>query len=177
MSQPTSGCNTWIDNLVSLHDNIDPHAQAARCPAPAFVPQSSSEDLAGMNIDIDKTVPSITQPHSELPLAGGLQQTCDTFPGAVKIFASGVTFMDRFDANQLSNFHSTNLYYPFASCEEWELAAWLLRSGLSMRAIDAFLKLSEVCPIINMFPSSIHWQQDMKTRPLICYCEGASRQG
>ena len=116
-----------------------------------------------MDIDTDETVPPITQPRSELPLAGSLQQTCDTFPGAAKIFASGVTFMDRFDADQLSNFRSTNLYYPFASCEEWELAAWLLRLGLSMRAIDAFLKLSKVCPIINMFPSSIHWRQDMKT--------------
>ena len=163
MSQPTSGCNTWIDNLVSLHDNIDPRAQAAHCPAPVFVPQSNSKDLAGMDIDTDETVPPITQPRSELPLAGSLQQTCDTFPGAAKIFASGVTFMDRFDADQLSNFRSTNLYYPFASCEEWELAAWLLRLGLSMRAIDAFLKLSKVCPIINMFPSSIHWRQDMKT--------------
>ncbi|KAI6002437.1 hypothetical protein F5J12DRAFT_686084, partial [Pisolithus orientalis] len=35
-----------------------------------------------------------------------------------------------------------NLYYPFNSHNEWELASWLLHSGLSMRAIDSFLSLS-----------------------------------
>jgi len=28
-----------------------------------------------------------------------------------------------------------NLYYPFASKQDWEMASWLLRSGLSMAAV------------------------------------------
>ncbi|KAG2101102.1 uncharacterized protein F5147DRAFT_655431 [Suillus discolor] len=37
-----------------------------------------------------------------------------------------------------------NLYYPFTSKEEWEVADYLLRLSLSMAAIDEFLKLSMV---------------------------------
>ena len=52
--------------------------------------------------------------------------------------------MDKF-----GNLHTSNLYYPFASCEEWELALWLLHSGLSMRAINAFLALPKVCSVLS----------------------------
>ncbi|KAG1883389.1 hypothetical protein F4604DRAFT_1677715 [Suillus subluteus] len=34
-----------------------------------------------------------------------------------------------------------NLYYPFSGRKDWELASWLLRSGLSMGKIDSFLSL------------------------------------
>jgi hypothetical protein len=37
-----------------------------------------------------------------------------------------------------------NLYYPFASRDEWELAAFLLRSDLSLASIDSFLSLKLV---------------------------------
>ncbi|KAG0693661.1 hypothetical protein DFH29DRAFT_762430, partial [Suillus ampliporus] len=40
-----------------------------------------------------------------------------------------------------------NLFYPFASKEEWEVADYLLHSSLSMAAIDKFLKL---CMIQNL---------------------------
>ncbi|KAI6146028.1 hypothetical protein BKA82DRAFT_3981096 [Pisolithus tinctorius] len=50
--------------------------------------------------------------------------------------------MDKFNGDQFSNLRASNLYYPFNSHNEWELASWLLRSGLSMRAIDSFLSLS-----------------------------------
>ncbi|KAI6002572.1 hypothetical protein F5J12DRAFT_684197, partial [Pisolithus orientalis] len=57
-------------------------------------------------------------------------------------FGLGPTFMDKFNGNQFSNLQASNLYYPFNSHNEWELASWLLCSGLSMRAIDSFLSLS-----------------------------------
>ena len=38
-----------------------------------------------------------------------------------------------------------NLYFPFASREEWEFASWLLRSGLGLSAIDHLLSLDLVC--------------------------------
>ncbi|KAH9017835.1 hypothetical protein EDB84DRAFT_1245978, partial [Lactarius hengduanensis] len=34
-----------------------------------------------------------------------------------------------------------NIFYPFASRAEWEMAAFLLRSGLAMSSIDSFLSL------------------------------------
>ncbi|KIO02103.1 hypothetical protein M404DRAFT_28061 [Pisolithus tinctorius Marx 270] len=78
--------------------------------------------------------------------------TTDDFEGAAKTFGLGPTFMDKFNSDQFSNLRASNLYYPFNSHNEWELASWLLRSGLSMRAIDSFLSLS----IIQLLNISFH---------------------
>ena len=58
---------------------------------------------------------------------------------------TGKTFMDLFDEDLYAEYRAANLYYPFASQEEWQLASFLLKSGLSMSAIDEFLKLDLVC--------------------------------
>ncbi|KIM56454.1 hypothetical protein SCLCIDRAFT_132585 [Scleroderma citrinum Foug A] len=52
--------------------------------------------------------------------------------------------MDQFDTDSFSSLRKTNLYYPFASQQDWELGSWLLRSGLSLVAIDKFLLLELV---------------------------------
>ncbi|KAG2143329.1 hypothetical protein BD769DRAFT_1297671, partial [Suillus cothurnatus] len=56
----------------------------------------------------------------------------------------GSTFLDLFDADEYAECRVDNLYYPFTSKEEWEIADYLLRSSLSMAAIDEFLKLSMI---------------------------------
>ena len=90
---------------------------------------------------------------SEAPVSDGdLDADIDTsdprfiyeYPGAAKTFGMGQTFMDKFDADQFSSQRNIQLYYPFASRDEWELASYLLRSSLSMAAIDKFLKLELV---------------------------------
>ncbi|KAF8213514.1 hypothetical protein K438DRAFT_1902566 [Mycena galopus ATCC 62051] len=43
-----------------------------------------------------------------------------------------------------------NLYYPFASQAEWQMASFLLRSGMTMRDIDDFLKLQLVCDCLPL---------------------------
>ncbi|KAF8119429.1 hypothetical protein EV363DRAFT_1076614, partial [Boletus edulis] len=43
-----------------------------------------------------------------------------------------------------SFFHRSNLYYPFASHNDWQVANYLLQSGLSMAKIDEYLKLNLV---------------------------------
>ncbi|KAI5993707.1 hypothetical protein F5J12DRAFT_698290, partial [Pisolithus orientalis] len=78
--------------------------------------------------------------------------TTDDFEGTAKMFGLGPTFMDKFNGDQFSNLWPSNLYYPFNSHNEWELALWLLHSGLSMRAIDSFLSLS----IIQLLKISFH---------------------
>ncbi|KAG2098695.1 uncharacterized protein F5147DRAFT_543499, partial [Suillus discolor] len=54
----------------------------------------------------------------------------------------GLTFLDPFDTNEFIKYRNENLFYPFASKEEWEITDFLLCSPLSMAAIDVFLKLS-----------------------------------
>ncbi|KAG1765866.1 hypothetical protein EV702DRAFT_1050860 [Suillus placidus] len=41
--------------------------------------------------------------------------------------------------------HKENIYYPFASLQDWELGSFLLCSSLSMAAINQFLGLELVC--------------------------------
>ena len=52
--------------------------------------------------------------------------------------------MDEFDRDDHATMREENLYYPWASRQEWELASFLLRSSLSMAAIDQFLSLDLV---------------------------------
>ena len=62
--------------------------------------------------------------------------------------------MDVFDQDRFAEIHNTeNLYYPFASYPEWELAAFLITSELSMATIDCFLALSLVSTSI-VLPAS-----------------------
>ncbi|KAG2028780.1 hypothetical protein BDR03DRAFT_1019358 [Suillus americanus] len=66
----------------------------------------------------------------------------------------GSTFLDLFDADEYAECRVDNLYYPFASKEEWEIADYLLRSSLSMAAIDEFLKLSMIQNALHPSPIS-----------------------
>ena len=66
------------------------------------------------------------------------------FPGAGHVFTSGPGFMGWFQGDTNADARSSNLYYPFSSKGEWEIAAFLSRSGLSMKLIDEFLSLSLV---------------------------------
>ena len=102
---------------------------------PAIVPESrsSSTIAADENATID-TSPS----HGDSPFF------TEIYPDASKIFGSGATFMDNFDNDQFFEERRTHLYYPFASKDEWQMASFLLRSGLSIAAIDQFLKLELV---------------------------------
>ena len=57
--------------------------------------------------------------------------------------------MDVFDADEYANQQKQNLYYPFALKQDWEMGLWLLRSGLSMAAIDQFLHLQLASYILH----------------------------
>jgi len=81
--------------------------------------------------------PSVDSEHREL------------YPSAARVYGKGHTFMDVFDADPHADKREENLYYPFASKQDWEMASWLLCSGLSMTAIDQFLRLQLVSRILH----------------------------
>jgi len=72
----------------------------------------------------------------------------EMYPGAAQTFGRGETFMNKFDADRHAENRHKHPYYPFASKGEWELASFLLRSDLSMNAIDKFLKLDFVSNLL-----------------------------
>ncbi|KAG2108289.1 hypothetical protein DEU56DRAFT_874535 [Suillus clintonianus] len=65
----------------------------------------------------------------------------ERFRNAAKVYRRGQTFWDRFNMDPYSAYRKDNLYYPFASRQDWELGSFLLCSSLSMAAIDEFLEL------------------------------------
>ena len=52
--------------------------------------------------------------------------------------------MEGFHADEFSEERSQNIFYPFSSKGEWQLASFLSRTGLSMRFVDEFLSLDLV---------------------------------
>ncbi|KAJ3780208.1 hypothetical protein GGU10DRAFT_321886 [Lentinula aff. detonsa] len=63
------------------------------------------------------------------------------FPEAARIEFIGQTALDEFNDDRFATERQTNLYYPMANRNEWQLASWLLNSDLSMSQIDEYLKL------------------------------------
>ena len=80
---------------------------------------------------------------SDPPIAVDDGPFVEEYEGAAKEYWTGVTFMSEFDRDQHAG-RVENLYYPFASKDERELAAFLPRSDLSTTSIDALLSLKLV---------------------------------
>lgn len=87
-------------------------------------------------------------PHGEI-----FKETYSGLAGAT--LGRGQTFMDWFNTDQFSEARVENLYYPFVSRQDWEVGSWLLRSGLSMAAIDEFLSL-EIVRLISYISVDLH---------------------
>ena len=164
MNQPSSACSSWMDNLLRFHrhtsaagnhanihssDRHQPasHSETALDADNAFAQEefwpNDSTETASFNEDRDHIAPAV-----------------DTHPNVPSMHPGGKTFMDQFFSDEYSRFRQENLYYPFASESDWQLASWLLRSHLSMAAIDTFLSLELVRFSVFYF----HFQANSKPR-------------
>ncbi|KAG1733957.1 hypothetical protein EDB19DRAFT_1896533 [Suillus lakei] len=84
----------------------------------------------------------------------------DYFPGTAETYGIGYTFLGLFNTDENSVYRKTNLYYPFSCKEDWEIASWLLCSGLSMGKIDTFLSLE----MIKGLPLSFRSAKELRGR-------------
>ena len=73
------------------------------------------------------------------------------FPNAGHVFDSGPGFLGWFYNDGNANARSNNLYHPFLSKGEWEVARFLSCSGLSMKLINEFLSLNLVSPSPDVY--------------------------
>ena len=144
MSQPTSGCNNWINDLVRLREELElPSTSGARNSSFSTHSHAAGafhDDSYGMDLDDSEVYGPTSVPNA---------MTKDRFPGAARTFGKGQTFLDKFNTDKFGHYRQENIYYPFASRLEWQLALWLLRSGISMSATDAFLSLEIVSFPLN----------------------------
>ena len=81
--------------------------------------------------------------HYEMDV-GAEQKFIETFPDCSNSYTGRFTFMDLFWQDEHAEEQHENLYFPFASGEEWEFSSWCLCSGLSMVALDSLLLLTIV---------------------------------
>ncbi|KAG2122736.1 hypothetical protein DEU56DRAFT_745840 [Suillus clintonianus] len=165
MSQPRSGCNTWLDDLIRLNTIIPPakdHPMDSlddNEPIPSHEPGVGEEanpharDFYGEEEDI------VLGEHDEIQ-DQGKEAAVDYFPDPPLAYQDGYTFLDLFDADENSVYRKTNLYFPFSSRRDWQVAAWLLRSGLSMGKIDSFLSLD----MIKDLPFSFRSAKELRGR-------------
>ena len=108
---------------------------------------ASPHDDFGQAFDPADSESVITMPTNGETHMG--QASSDTFvemyEGCSEVFPGSKLFMDNFRQDKYTGKWQENLYFPFASREEWQLASWLLRSHLSLSAIDSLLLLDIVC--------------------------------
>ncbi|PPQ98093.1 hypothetical protein CVT26_003263 [Gymnopilus dilepis] len=178
MNQPFGTCHTYYEETIRINTAAAALAKSnkSKCPVQQqdisdqfscdveALGDDQPQDSSAMDVDVDHTnagnnsapMPTSTQPTS-------LKQDeffREDFPGASQTFGAGPTFMDLFDRDKFASERAEQPYYPFASQEEWELAAFLLRSNLSMAAIEKFLDLK----LIQNLGLSFHSAKDLCNR-------------
>ena len=147
MNQPISSCRTYYEELIQMNNTLSSLPSASSQPNPSHVPQDfSSSPSTDHDMDTDVLNPTMQEdlplpPRSPTPIFPFFKET---HPTASTVYGRGQTFMDIFEKDEYSTEREQQLYYPFASKDEWELASFLLRSHLSMASIDKFLKLKLV---------------------------------
>ncbi|KAJ7741685.1 hypothetical protein B0H16DRAFT_1728463 [Mycena metata] len=121
---------------------------------------------SGVDYPSDNSAPNLGDPGSscapmertpEPPTKGPVREC---FEGASRTFGEGKTFMASFHEDQYSEERQSNVYYPFASAEEWEFASFLARSNMSNESIDELLKLQLTAKMHLSFKNS----KDLRSR-------------
>ncbi|KIM51910.1 hypothetical protein SCLCIDRAFT_33084 [Scleroderma citrinum Foug A] len=99
---------------------------------------------------------SIESQHRQLP---GATRFVETYQGCAEMFPRGETFMSQFRNDQYAEQRQQNIYFPWASRQEWAFASWLLHSRLSMAMIDSLLSLE----MIKNIPLSFRSAKELRT--------------
>ena len=142
MNNPASRCIYFQDELVKISEAVvsserQPESHVLQEDVPMYDPHD------GVSPPSPENNPS-AQWFSEAARVSVSEYCVEAHPNASQVYGRGETFMDVFDADVCAENRRDNLYYPFTSRKEWQMASFLLRSSLSMAAIDEFLSLELV---------------------------------
>lgn len=136
----------------------------------SHIPNSIIPDSATTHLNIPNVSPSLSSEDNEFDAGGMPQQPwIESYPvqngiHAGHVYSQRATYFEELKTQRESQGFSK--WAPFKDEEEWELAQWLIRSGLSQTAIDEFLKLAVVsymCTIIENKRSCTHLILDTAT--------------
>ena len=144
MNHPFGACYSHFQEVADLSADLERLRYKNKPTHNVHHDNPQSMDL-GPDMDVDIV---LTEEHDDLGENDWSMDDGEIFveeyEGAAKEYGTGTTFMDEFDSDQYAGERVNNLYYPFASRDEWEFAAFLLRSDLSMASIDSLLSLNLV---------------------------------
>ena len=148
---PTEG-NTVVDFGVSHSCDMD-----QPCRTEELDDESPGFDLQDEDIEMHSA--PLGHADGDPDTRVGPEQLClrrfmETFKGCGKTFPGGKTFMDKFRKDQYAEERRENIYYPWASKQEWAFASWLLHSRLSIVAINSLLSLDIVSNSVSLCPIS-----------------------
>ena len=182
LNQPASNCLAYHQEVESKNKAF----AAAHTHDPSFPPNAMvdhpTQDPGAMP-DADNLASNIAMDVDDAELHTSTPPNpisnppfFETYPGAAKVFGRGKTLMDIFDTDRYADKRTELPYYPFASKAEWGLVSFLLRSDLSMKSIDQFLKLELVSKSLAMpfLMESLTIISDCKARPFVSVCKGSS---
>ncbi|KAF7798192.1 hypothetical protein EIP86_009409 [Pleurotus ostreatoroseus] len=139
---PTSPNNTSTDDTLTNSMPIELES-IVQDTAPQLIASESSmqEELTPDDPEPTSKRARVEEVEDEEP--GGLPR--DPFwlrdREAGRRLREGVTLFEALRQRRCADGDGDNTYAPFADKAEWELARWLLRSGLSQADIDKYLKL------------------------------------
>ena len=149
MNQPYSSCRTYFEEVLQIAEEVrqvrDGHPQKPHSSSDLANDSEAHHETFGLPEhgptpeDEDDHMHDVPGPTND-----GNPFFQEFYPGASRTFGTGQTFIDIFDSDKFAEQREQFPYYPFSSKHEWELASFLLRSGLSMAAIDKFFKLQLV---------------------------------
>lgn len=138
MNQPFGSCHNHLQEVANLFEDLQRYnARNHQSQRPSPFSSDDGNDTVQptnqepMDVDLDPSI-AVDGPFVE------------EYEGAAKEHGTGETFMSEFGRDEHAAKRVENLYYPFTSKDEWEVAAFLLRSDLSMASIDSFLSLKPV---------------------------------
>ncbi|KIM68965.1 hypothetical protein SCLCIDRAFT_19650 [Scleroderma citrinum Foug A] len=153
MNQPTSSCYRSLTEEIS--GLINPGSSAEDFFNRETYPTAQDIDIPDADYlqdDVDMPPADDTFPplpdhndppppdHNDpfLPFDNSIGGECRQLPGTAR-------FVETYQGNdQYAEQQRQNIYFPWASRQEWAFALWLLRSRLSMAVIDSLLSLEIV---------------------------------
>ena len=139
MNHPFGGCYSHFQEVADLTDKLRRYRDQ---PA-----QTKNNNMQSMDLQANMDVDATFMEHNNLgehDWSRDGRPFVEEYQGAAKEYGMGTTFMEEFDHDQYAGEHIENLYYPFVSRDEWEFAAFLLHSDLSMASINSLLSLNLV---------------------------------
>jgi hypothetical protein len=82
-------------------------------------------------------------------------------------FGPGRNLLQAMEGDEYGEQRKQNLFYPFSSRAEWELASWLSQGSLSQKAIDDFLQLDYVSLLGYDRTNELTNRADIQTTSLV----------